>query len=169
MFTEPLPNNDNGTYRPVDSPLIGHTCRSHNKSQSQSYFTTDSQSASLLWCQVAIRVRDQFSFLLQIFFRQLRDYYFLAPSLTRVWVCHLLLLLGFASSVPLGSESRGIQDHILLSQFLRLSQPGWPVPRIYIPKGQGSPVIPPGTGFPFRCLLRLYSWDILQRLHTDIA
>jgi hypothetical protein len=26
---------------------------------------------------------------------------------------------------------------------------------IYVPQRQGSPVIPPGTGFPFRCLLRL--------------
>jgi hypothetical protein len=34
-------------------------------------------------------------------------------------------------------------------------QPGGPGPRIYIPKEQGSPVIPPGTGFPFRRLLRL--------------
>jgi hypothetical protein len=35
----------------------------------------------------------------------------------------------------------------------RVSQPGGPGPRIYIP--QGGPVIPPGTGFPFRRLLRL--------------
>jgi hypothetical protein len=37
----------------------------------------------------------------------------------------------------------------------RLPQPGGPLPRIYIPQEQGSPVIPPGTGFPFRRLLRL--------------
>jgi hypothetical protein len=35
------------------------------------------------------------------------------------------------------------------------SQPGRPGPRIYIPHEKGGPVIPPGTGFPFRCLLRL--------------
>jgi hypothetical protein len=37
----------------------------------------------------------------------------------------------------------------------RLSQPGGPGPRIYIPQEQVGPVIAPGTGFPFRRLLRL--------------
>jgi hypothetical protein len=37
----------------------------------------------------------------------------------------------------------------------RLPQPGGPDPRIYIPQEQGGPVIPPGTCFPFRRLLRL--------------
>jgi hypothetical protein len=35
----------------------------------------------------------------------------------------------------------------------RLSQPGGPSPRIYIPQEQGGPLIPPGTGFTFRRLL----------------
>jgi hypothetical protein len=38
---------------------------------------------------------------------------------------------------------------------VRLHQPGGPGPRIYIPQEEGGPVIPPGTGFPFRRLLRL--------------
>jgi hypothetical protein len=34
---------------------------------------------------------------------------------------------------------------------IRDSQPGGPGPRIYyIPQEQGGPVIPTGTGFPFR-------------------
>jgi hypothetical protein len=37
----------------------------------------------------------------------------------------------------------------------RLPQPGGPGPRIYKSQGQGVPVIPPGTGFPFHRLLRL--------------
>jgi hypothetical protein len=37
----------------------------------------------------------------------------------------------------------------------RLPQPGGSGPRIYIPQGQGGPVIPPGIGFPFRLPLRL--------------
>jgi hypothetical protein len=98
---------------------------------------------------------DQFFFLLENFCKQLRVCYFVAPSLTRGRVCNLPLLLVFAITVTLGSESRGTQDHILLSQFLRLPQPGGPGPRIYIPQEQGGPVIPPGTGFPFRRLLRL--------------
>jgi hypothetical protein len=51
-------------------------------------------------------------------------------------------------------ESRRTHNQILLSH-LRLPQPGGPGSRIYIPQEQGGPVIPPGTGFPFRRLLRL--------------
>jgi hypothetical protein len=58
--------------------------------------------------------RDQFFFVLEIFFRQLRVCYFLAPSLTRGRVCNLLLLLVLASGIPLDFESRGTQDHIYL-------------------------------------------------------
>jgi hypothetical protein len=47
----------------------------------------------------------------------------------------------------------------------RLSQPGGPIPRIYIPQEQGDPFIPPSTGFPFRRLLRL---AIRTRLHTGL-
>jgi hypothetical protein len=75
-----------------------------DKGQSQSYITTDSQSASLSWCQAKIRDRDQFPLLLEIPLSQLRVYYFVAPSLTNGQVCNLLLLLGFASAVPLGSS-----------------------------------------------------------------
>jgi hypothetical protein len=96
-----------------------------------------------------------FFFLLEIFFGQLRVCYFVSPSLTRGRVCNLLLFLVLASTFTLGSDSHGTQYHILLSQLLRLPQPGGPGPRIYIPQEQGGPVIPPSTGFPFRRLLRL--------------
>jgi hypothetical protein len=62
--------------------------------QSQSFLTIDSQSASLSWYQATIRAFDQFSFLLEIFLRQLRVCYFMAPPLPRGRVCNLLLLLG---------------------------------------------------------------------------
>jgi hypothetical protein len=90
---------------------------------------------------------DQFFFLLEIFFRQLRVCYFVPPSLMRGWICNLLLLLVLISVVLLGSVFRGTQDHILLSQFLRLPQLGDPSPRIYIPKEQCGPDIPLGTWF----------------------
>jgi hypothetical protein len=88
------------------------------------------------------------------------------PSLTRERVCNLLLLLGLTNAVPLGPESLGTQYHILLSQFFRFPQPGGRGSRIYIPRGHGGSVIPPGTGFPFRRLLRLAGLRILTRLHT---
>jgi hypothetical protein len=41
---------------------------------------------------------------------------------------------------------------------LRLPQPGGPGPCIYIPREQGGPVIPPGTGF-----LPPYAWPTVSR------
>jgi hypothetical protein len=77
------------------------------------------------------------------------------PSLTRGRVCRLQLLLVLASAVILGSESRETHDNILLSQ-IRDPPPTWRArfPYLYL-QGQGSPVTPPGIGFPFRRLLRL--------------
>jgi hypothetical protein len=89
--------------------------------------------------------RDQFFFLLEISFRQLRVCYFVAPSLTRGRVCNLLvqLFLGLARAVTLGSKSRRTHGLILLSH-LGLPQLGGPGSHIYIPQEQGGPVIPPG-------------------------
>jgi hypothetical protein len=56
------------------------------------------------------------------------------------------------------SESRRTRSHTLLSH-LRLSQPGGPGSRVYIPQEQGGPVIPPGTPFPLRRHLRLAFYD----------
>jgi hypothetical protein len=50
-------------------------------------------------------------------------------------------------------ESHKTHNHRLMSH-LRLPQPGGPGPFIYMPQEQSGPVIPPGTGFPFRRLLR---------------
>jgi hypothetical protein len=52
------------------------------------------------------------------------------------------------------SESIRTRNHTLLP-LLRLPQPGGSGSRIYIPQEQNSPVIPRGTGFPLRRLLRL--------------
>jgi hypothetical protein len=70
--------------------------------------------------KVTIKACDQFPPPLEIVFGQLRACYFMVPSLTRGRVCDLLSLLGLASAVPLGCESRETQDHNLLFQFFRL-------------------------------------------------
>jgi hypothetical protein len=90
----------------------------------------------------------------QIFFtvRQLRLCRCGTPSLKKVWICRLQLLLDFASAVILGSESRGAHGYILLSQIRDSSQPAGPGPRIYVRQWRRGLVIPPGTGFPFRRL-----------------
>jgi hypothetical protein len=64
------------------------------------------------------------------------------------------LILGLARAVAPGFKSHRTRDHILLSH-LRLPQLEGPGPCIYIPQEQGGLVIPPGTGFPFHCLLWL--------------
>jgi hypothetical protein len=107
---------------------------------------TDDQSASLSW----YRAPDFFFIVCQMWVSWCE-----APSLTRGWVCNLLvqLLLGLARAVTLGSKSGRTHNHIL---------PHWDssnledqVPRIYIPQEQGGLLLPPGTGFPFRRHLRL--------------
>jgi hypothetical protein len=80
-----------------------------------------------------------------------------APSLTRGSVCNLLLqlLLCLARAVTLGYESRRTHDHILLSHLRFPHSKLGPGPRIYILQEHSGPVLPPGTGFPFRRLLGL--------------
>jgi hypothetical protein len=57
------------------------------ESKSESvYLTTDGQSASLSWCQVTIRTRDQYCFPLEIFFA-VAVCCFVTPTLTRGRVC----------------------------------------------------------------------------------
>jgi hypothetical protein len=110
------------------------------------------QSASLSVC---LGVKHPSGVYDQIFVtvRQLRVCLCGALSLTRERVCRLQLLLVLASAVILGSESRGTRDHILLSQIRDSLYLEGQVP--VIPQDQGSPVIPPGTRFLFRRLLRL--------------
>jgi hypothetical protein len=75
---------------------------------SQSCVMTNGKLASLFWCQAPV----------QIFGTVKTDLVFWcgALSLIRGWVC-LQLLLAFASTVILGSESQKTHDHILLSQI----------------------------------------------------
>jgi hypothetical protein len=88
-----------------------------------------------------------FLFSLLIISRQLLVRLCGVPSLTGGQLCSFQLLLGLASAVFLGSESRGTHDNIILSQFFKYSQPGGPDSCIYFPQEQGSPVIPPGIVF----------------------
>jgi hypothetical protein len=132
-----------------------------------SWSSTDSQSPVRLGVGHSSGTRDQFFFLLEVFFRQLRVCYFVAPSLTRGRVSNWLLLLVPASAVPLWCEFFGTQDHILLSQFLPLPQPGGPGPRIYIPRNRVAKIYPRALGSlsvaPYDSG---YGEGILSRLHS---
>jgi hypothetical protein len=112
----------------------------------------DCQSASLSWCWAPIwDPWADFGFCLTLWVSW-RE----APSLTRGWVCNLLvqLLLSVARAVTVGSNSRRTHHNILQSH-LRLPQPRGSGLRIHIPQEHGGPFISSGTGFPFRRLLRL--------------
>jgi hypothetical protein len=91
-----------------------------------------------------------------------------APFLTRGRGCPLQLLMGLASAVILGSESRGTHDHSLLSQIRDFPNLEGQVPLIYIAQEQGGPIMTPGAGFPLRRLLRLAGlwWRYRSRLHA---
>jgi hypothetical protein len=112
-------------------------------------FTTDGQSANTSWCEVPVwGPRPDF-----YYYHTLRVCWCGVPSLTRGRVCHLQLLLALANVVILGSESHRTH-HILLFQILDFPNlEGGPGPCIYSPWEQGSPVMPPDTGFSFHCLL----------------
>jgi hypothetical protein len=79
-----------------------------------------------------------------------------APSLTRGWVCNLLvqLLLGLARTIILGSNSRRTKTIFYRVVWDSPNLEGQ-VPVFICPRNRVPPVIPPGTGYPFCRLLRL--------------
>jgi hypothetical protein len=87
-------------------------------------------------------------------------------SPTRGWVCRLQLLLARQCSHSQVWFPRDSRPHFTVSDS-RLSQPGWPGPRIYIPQEQGGPVIPQPLGslFVASCESQGYDLDIRPRLH----
>jgi hypothetical protein len=113
-------------------------------------------------------IRNQFFFLLEIFFPQLRVCYFVAPSLTKGKVWNLLLLLVLASAVRSGLSPEGLKAIFYCPN-------SWDSPNL---KGQVPVFISPGNSvvqiYP-RALGSLsvasygsqgYGGSILSRLHT---
>jgi hypothetical protein len=80
---------------------------------------------------------------------------YVTSSLTRGWVYRLQLLLVLASAVIHRSETCGIHYHILLSEIRDSPNLEGQIPILISPRERCGPVMPPGTGFPFRRLLRL--------------
>jgi hypothetical protein len=84
-----------------------------SESESESYVTTDGQSASLSWNKAPIwGLQPDFYYCQTVAGLLMWDA--LSDELTS---CRLRLLLALASAVIFGSESRGTSDHILLYQI----------------------------------------------------
>jgi hypothetical protein len=82
-------------------------------SESESYVTTDGQSASLSWNKAPIwGLRPDLRYC-----QTVAGLLMWRLSLTRGQICRLQLPLALATAVILGSESRGACDHILLPQI----------------------------------------------------
>jgi hypothetical protein len=83
------------------------------ESESESYVTTDGQSASLFWYKAPIR-----GLRADLYYCQtVAGLLMWGAPLTRQRVCRLQLLLALASAVILESESCRTLDHILLFQI----------------------------------------------------
>jgi hypothetical protein len=133
-------------YCPPSIPQLNYS-----ESQSQNYVTTYGQSASLSWCQAPIwGLRPDF------YYRQT-----VAGLLMRG--AHSDERTGLRFTIAAGPRQRNHscarvpQESwpYFTTSDSRLPQPGGSGPRIYISQEQGCPIIPPGTGFNFRRLLRL--------------
>jgi hypothetical protein len=93
---------------------------------------------------------DQFFFLLEISFRQLRLCYFVAPSLTRGWVCNLLFNCFWAlPEQSLLGRSPAELTAIFYCLIWDSPQPGGPGSHIYIPQEQDDPVIFSATSLSY--------------------
>jgi hypothetical protein len=77
-----------------------------------------------------------------------------APCLTRGRVCRLQLLRSSPTQSFSNPSPTGLTTYFSVSD-LRFLKPSRTCPGVYIPQEQGGTVIPSGTGFPFRRLLRL--------------
>jgi hypothetical protein len=111
-------------------------------------FTINGQSASQSWCQA--RLWSKTRYFLTV--RQLRVCTCEAPSLTRVQMCRLQLLLVIAGEFIRVSGSLWTHNHILLPQILHsptwmIESPGngWPS---YYPKHQVPFTSPPSIHRP---------------------
>jgi hypothetical protein len=117
------------------------------------YVKTDGQSASLSWNKAPVwGLRPDF-------------YYCQTVAGLLMWGAVSDERTGLPFTIAAGPSPAGlVTNHILLSQ-IRDPQRGGPGPRVYILQEQGGPIIPLGTVFPFRRLLRLAG---LRRRYSNL-
>jgi hypothetical protein len=128
--------------------------------RSRSYFTTDSQSVCL-GIEHPCEICDQILLPVGMLLSEICGLVSVGRPLWREdgsAIC---------SVITQWSESLRTRNHTLLCH-LRLPQPGGPGSRIYIPQEQGSPVIPPGTGYLFWVLL-LHLFERWGDIHETLV
>jgi hypothetical protein len=134
-------------YRPFNHPLADHV---NNNGVEVNLRPTVSRPVCL-GVRHPFETRENVFFLIEIFFRQLRVCYFVAPSVTRGRVCNLLYNCFWA--LPEQSHlGRSPAELTAIFYCLIWDPPNLegqvPVFSLY-PPGTGWPSYTPGTGFPF--------------------
>jgi hypothetical protein len=96
---------------------------------------------------------------------------YVTSSLTREWVCRLLLLLVLASAVILGSGSRGTHGQILLSQIRDSPNLEDQVPVFISPRNRVAQLYSQALGFLFVASYDSQGYDggIRSRLHIHCS
>jgi hypothetical protein len=119
---------------------------------SQSYVTTDGQSATLSWCQAPPGAQDQFLLLSD-------SYGFVDAGCPHRRMDGSVVYNCCWSSPAQSFSGPSPVGFMTIFHCLRfVTPPVWRARSPYLyPPGTGCPVIPPGTGFHFRRLLRLAS------------
>jgi hypothetical protein len=114
-------------------------------------------------------IRDQFFFLLEISFRQLQVWYFVAPSLMRGWVCNLLYNCFWAlpELSPLGRSPAELMAIFYCLIWDSPNQQGQ-VPVFISPRNRVAQLYPRALGSLFVASYdsQGYGGGILTRLHT---
>jgi hypothetical protein len=109
----------------------------------------DRQSPVSLGVRHPSGTRDQFFFLLEIFFRQLRIYYYIAPSLETGRVCNLLYCFWALPEQSLLGRSPAEPTAIFYCLIWDSPNLEGQVPVFISPQEQGGPVIPRALGSLF--------------------
>jgi hypothetical protein len=151
----PVSNSSSSQKRNPNGYLTNSlTHQSISQSQSQCYFTTQSQESELLyeWQFTAnqfVLTTNPLRLTTSNFIYQLNpcgNSPYVTSSLTRGWVCHLQLLLVLASAIILKSESRGTHDHILLFQIRDFPNLEGQVPVFIPPRNRVTWLYPQALG-----------------------
>jgi hypothetical protein len=141
-----IPQEQGGPIIPRGTGFGGHP------SQSQNHITTDGQSVIMSRYRANSGTCDQILLSVRRLFSEICCLVSVGLPLWREDESAVY------SAITQCPESRRTRNRTLLSR-LRLPQLGGPGSRIYIPQEQGGPVIPPGSGFHLRRLLRLKGYD----------